>query len=84
MEYKLTINGDKEWRLPNGLLHREDGPAFEYNGTKVWYTNGKRHRENGPAVEYANGIKKWFLYGVSYTEQEYKYKTRSRKLKSLL
>jgi hypothetical protein len=65
------------------VSHREDSPAVEWNSGKQWYLNGKLHRENGPAIEYGNGIKKWYINGVSYTEQEYKYKTRSRKLKLL-
>jgi len=64
MESKLTIDkyGTKEWRLPSGELHRE----------------------NGPAVEWSNGDTSWWINGVSYTEQEYKYETRSVKLKLLL
>jgi hypothetical protein len=64
MESKLTIDkyGTKEWRLPSGELHRE----------------------NGPAVEWSNGDKWWYLNGMNYTEQDYKYKTRSIKLKLLL
>jgi hypothetical protein len=77
--------GYKEWRLPNGLLHREDEPAIEHsNGNKYWYINGSLHREDGPAVEYASGAKRWCLNGKQYTENEYKYEMRSRKLKKLL
>ena len=54
--------GYKEWRLPSGDLHREDGPA----------------------VEYASGAKRWCLNDIQYTENEYKYEMRSRKLKKLL
>jgi len=37
--------GNKGWWL-NGNLHREDGPAIEWNnGTKYWYLNGNLHRE---------------------------------------
>ena len=51
----------KAWHL-NGKLHREDGPAMEYeDGTKAWYINGKRHREDGPALEYTNGDKYWYI-----------------------
>ena len=33
--------GNKVW-IVNGLLHREDGPAFEWaNGNKDWYVNGE-------------------------------------------
>jgi hypothetical protein len=87
MKSELTIDqyGTKVWKLPNGICHREDGPAIEYfDGDKFWYINGELHREDGPAVVYPNGFKCWYLSGIEYTEQEYKYKTRSRKLKQLL
>jgi hypothetical protein len=87
MESKLTISehDTKEWKLPSGDLHREDGPAVERsNGYKAWFLNGKRHREDGPAIEYSNGDKSWYINGISYNEQEYKYEIRSRKLKQLL
>jgi len=87
MKSKLTVydNGTKEWRLPNGLLHREDGPAFELiDGYKAWYIDGEKHREDGPAIEYSDGGKMWYLNDINYTEQEYKYKIRSIKLKLLL
>ena len=110
MKSKLIINvfGTKEWILPNGSVHREDGPAVEHtNGTKYWYIdnelhredgpaceysgggkwwylNGQLHREDGPACEYTNGYKAWWLNGIEYTEQEYKLKIRSIKLKLLL
>jgi hypothetical protein len=87
MKSKLTIDqyGTKRWRLPNGNLHREDGPACEYSGGgKWWYLNGQLHREDGPACEYTNGYKAWYINDREYTEQEYKYKIRSIKLKLLL
>jgi hypothetical protein len=87
MESKLTINehGTKEWKLPNGKWHREDGPAIEWgDGSKEWYLNGFCHREDGPAIEYSDGDKSWYINGISYNEQEYKYEIRSRKLKQLL
>ena len=46
--------------------------------------NGKLHRESGPAIEYSYGDKEWYINGKQYTEKEYKYKTRSIKLKKLL
>jgi hypothetical protein len=40
-----------EYCLPNGLLHREDGPAVEsFNGEKQWNIKGYAHRMDGPAV----------------------------------
>jgi len=56
--------GDKYWRLPNGVCHREDGPAVEYSsGRKEWYINGHKHREDGPAVERSDGGKEWWIDG---------------------
>ena len=66
-----TFNGDKFWFM-NDKLHREDGPACEYeNGDKSWHMNGQSHRENGPAVEWANGSKEWWLNGRKLTEEEF-------------
>ena len=60
---KITFNGYEEW-WSRGKLHREDGPAVEWNdGTKAWYRNGHRHREDGPAIEYSNGDTSWYLNG---------------------
>ena len=66
---KIDGGGTKRWLLPNGKLHREDGPAVEYtDGTKCWCRNGKRHREDGPAVEYANGYKEWLYLFIPATQ----------------
>ncbi|MEO7172795.1 hypothetical protein [Flavobacterium sp.] len=47
-----------------GLLHREDGPAFEcVDGDKYWMINGLFHRLDGPALIYVNGRKDWFFKG---------------------
>ena len=69
IEYIVKAYEDRtEWYL-NGLLHREDGPAWEcVNGDKAWHRNGKCHRENGPAVEYANGDKYWYLNNRHHRE----------------
>lgn len=67
----LTMDkvGARVWRLPNGQLHREDGPAIERaNGTKAWYVNGLPHREDGPAYEGADGSKEWWLHGKLHRE----------------
>jgi len=87
MKSELTIDkyGTKQWILPNGRLHREDGPALEsLDGAKSWHKNGYYHRENGPAVEYTDGSKAWCLEGVKYSEKDYKIKMRTIKLKRLL
>jgi len=58
-----------EWKNSRGQLHREDGPAIEYdNGDKLWFLNGKCHREGGPAIEYDNGDKEWYLNGWLHRE----------------
>ena len=67
---KLIIDkyGTKRWSI-NGVLHREGGPAIEWEGIKnEWYMAGKLHREYGPAVEYANGYKEWYLNGELHRE----------------
>ena len=87
MKSTLSINrdGTKYWKTLNGSLHMEDGPAIEWsNGDKAWYINDKLHRENGPVIEIIDGRKYWYLSGIEYTEKEYKYRMRSRKLKQLL
>jgi hypothetical protein len=87
MKSKLTIDkyGAKIWKLPSGKRHREDGPACEYSdGSKGWYINDELHREDGPAIDNGDGVKCWYLDNVEYTEQDYKYKMRSNKLKKLI
>ena len=76
--------GYKAWWI-NGELHREDGPAVEWGSeSKEWWLNGELHREDGPAIDNGDDYKWWYLNNVEYTEQEYKRKTRSRKLSKLL
>jgi hypothetical protein len=72
VELREYVNGGKYWYL-NGVLHREDGPAFEWaDGSKSWWLNGKRHREDGPAIEFVDGFKEWWLNGqlISCTTQK--------------
>ena len=62
-------NGTTKYYNEENQLHREDGPAVEWeDGSKAWYVNGKRHREDGPAVEYANGTKEWYVNGQLHRE----------------
>jgi hypothetical protein len=42
------------------------------NGDKWLYKNGVFHSLYGPAVELNTGDKWWYLYGIHYTEKEYK------------
>jgi hypothetical protein len=49
---KEFLNGQmvERW-YKDGLLHREDGPAYlSDDGTKKWYVHGKLHRTNGPSI----------------------------------
>jgi hypothetical protein len=50
---KIEKDGTLSW-CQNGLLHREDGPAYVYPKRKysAWYINGERHREDGPSMVY--------------------------------
>jgi hypothetical protein len=67
-ECKINSSGTKKWYLSD-KLHREDGPAIEYDdGARSWYLNGKLHREGGPAIEYSNGAKSWCLNGKFHRE----------------
>jgi len=58
-----------EYYNDKGELHRENGPAIEYNnGHKLFFINGLKHREDGPAVEW-NGRRIYYLNGKRYIEQ---------------
>lgn len=56
-------DGSKAW-YRNGLLHREDGPAFICNdGKESWYRHGRLHREGGEPAVISNEEKGWWLFG---------------------
>ena len=77
-------NGTIRWCLPNGQLHREDGPAVELSDcSKYWYQNDKCHREDGPAVEWYNGHKEWWINGEKLTEEQFNQRTHRASLQSL-
>jgi hypothetical protein len=74
-------DGTQHWLLPDGTLHREDGPAVLYpNGDNIWYFDGRFHRENGPAIEfryhgtqntlraYEHPRLEWFIHGKRHRE----------------
>ena len=66
---KVNKRGDKRYYNAEDQLHREDGPAVEWNnGSKEWWLNDKLHREDGPAVEYSYGHKSWYLNGKRHRE----------------
>lgn len=46
------------------ILHREDGPAVEFNGGfRSWYVNGRLHRVDGPASIAPDGDTRWCING---------------------
>ena len=64
----VNLGHSIEYTNELGQLHREDGPAVEYNnGKKEWWINGKLHRTDGPAREYIDK-KFWFKNGVYHRE----------------
>ena len=81
MSIEINESGDRKWKNKEGRLHRENGPAVEWNnGDKIWFINGELHREDGPAIERSDGIKKWWINGTKYTKEEYlKYINKSVK-----
>ena len=78
-EYKVKVYSDRtEWYNLEDQLHREDGPAMEYeNGYKAYYLSGKLHREDGPAIEWGNEYKSYFINGKKLTEEEFNTRTKT-------
>ncbi len=69
MKNKKKSKDRIEYYNDKGELHREDGPAIEYNnGTKHWYINNQLHRIDGPAIEHSDGSKYWFKNGKRHRE----------------
>lgn len=57
-------NGLITWRLPNGDLHRVNGPAVVHaNGDHHWRLNGVVHRKNGPALS-QDSVQVWYKHGA--------------------
>lgn len=60
----------ERWELPNGILHREDGPAFDDRHGNIQYRqNGVAHRLDGPAIFREDGSYDWVIDGRYITEQ---------------
>jgi hypothetical protein len=53
-------NKIQEWLLPNGLRHREFGPAKTTNFGLFYYQNGQLHREKGPATITYDGSRHYY------------------------
>ena len=79
---KINKEGNRYWKNEKGKLHRDRGPAIEWNdGSKEWYIEGKLHRLDGPAIEWSNGIKKWYKEDKEYTKEEFnKYVSNLKKI----
>lgn len=62
-------DGTKIWFLPDGMLHRDGGPAFiRPDGYKAWFRDGFCHRADGPAVEHPDGTREWYRNGRKHRE----------------
>jgi hypothetical protein len=74
--FPVNIIGSEriEWRLPNGKLHREFGPAVEMiKDFQAWYINGLLHREDGPAIislKNDNAVR-YYVYGKELPKEEF-------------
>jgi hypothetical protein len=68
----INSYGARIWRIPpNGLMHREDGPAVEWPaGNRYWWQHGLLHRDGGPACERleGDGPYEWFRHGKRHRE----------------
>ena len=54
----------QEW-YHDGKLHREDGPAVQWDsGATEWWLHGRLHRDDGPAVEWADGTRIYYQHGI--------------------
>lgn len=54
-------------------------------GGKIYFNDDNViHIECGLAFILSNGFKAWYLNGIKYTEDEYKIKMRTKKLKEIL
>ena len=66
----IRADGVITWELPNGRLHRPDGPALYDKDMRCeeWYLNGSLHRVDGPAKirRYINNYEEWYLNGITH------------------
>ncbi len=57
--------GNVFWALPDGRLHRSDGPAVEWaDGGLEYRQHGLLHRSDGPAMITAHGLRAWYSSGL--------------------
>ena len=69
---EVDLVGTVRYRNSDDQLHREDGPAVEWeDGTSEWWIDGYPHREDDPAIEWADGYREWYLDGKQLSEDEF-------------
>jgi hypothetical protein len=57
--------------LPNGVLHRNDGPATIYSDIHQWYQYGRIHRDNDKPAVVVHGLYSiWYKNGVTHREND--------------
>lgn len=68
----MVFKGGIEVWYINGLMHREDGPAYDSELYKEWWVNGYLHRENGePAIiDEISNRKEWWVNGMAHREND--------------
>ena len=89
-EYRYRGRDIIQYELPDGSLHREDGPAYivEYDDgeyVEEWFYDGHEHRYGGPAVQYLSGNMNYFIHGINVSvevidwlkEHDYEWETMS-------
>lgn len=71
---EIDDDGAVNYYNEEGELHREDGPAVDYDEEdpgvfKMWCINGKNHREDGPAItDYDGERQEWYINGKRHRE----------------
>lgn len=80
----ISRNYNYEIWYKDGLMHREDGPAFTHNKNEYYFQNGKLHRLDGPAVITKGGPKEYWIDGQKLSPKYYKLEIERRKKKGLL
>ena len=72
---------DIEGWYKEGMLHREDGPAYRHKNNRYWFHKGNLHRLDGPAVDAKGHPKEYWINGSRLPPKEYKKEIERRKRK---
>ena len=68
-QHRVTADGDERWELPDGALHRINGPSLvRPDGYEECNRYGVHHRDDGPAVTWPDGLKEWYRDGRLHRE----------------